>query len=73
MLKECPAWIVYSGDEILAKRFTFAGGYQCFKNAVRDAKASGTDKQIRLVKGTLANTGGTQWDLIQETAEQILP
>ena len=74
MLKECPAWIVYDGDVILAKRFTYAGGYQCFKNAMRDAKASGKDtKKLRLLKGTLVNKGGTRWDLIHETAEQILP
>ena len=74
MLKEQPAWIVYEGDKILDKKFTFAGGYQSFKNAMQEARASKTDKtKLRLVKGILANKGGTRWDLIQETAEQILP
>ena len=74
MLKEQPAWIVYEGDRILDKKFTYAGGYQSFKNAMREAKASGTDTtRLRLVKGTLVNKGGTRWDLIHETAEQILP
>ena len=74
MLKEQPAWIVYEGDRILDKKFTYAGGYQSFKNSMREAKASGTDTtRLRLVKGTLVNIGGTRWDLIHETAEQILP
>ena len=74
MLKEQPAWIVYEGDKILDKKFTYAGGYQSFKNAMREAKASGTDTtRLRLVKGTLVNKGGTRLDLIHETAEQILP
>ena len=74
MLKEQPAWIVYEGDHILDKKFTYAGGYQSFKNAMQEAKASKTDTtKLRLVKGTLVNKGGTRWDLIHETAEQILP
>ncbi len=74
MLKEQPAWIVYEGDRILDKKFTYAGGYQAFKNAMREAKASRADTtRLRLVKGILINNGGTRWDLNHQTAKQILP
>ena len=45
-----------------------------FKNAMKTAKQNGHDpKRLRLMKGTLANKGGTLWELIRETEKQILP
>jgi hypothetical protein len=74
MLMEQPAWLLYDGDRILDKKFTYAGGYQSFKNAMQTAKSSGKETEnLKLVKGTLVNKGGTHWDLLQDTAKQILP
>lgn len=73
-MKDLSAWLVYHNDSVLDKKFTYAGGYQAFKNAMKTAKQNGHDpKRLRLMKGTLANKGGTLWELIRETEKQILP
>jgi len=71
---EQPAWLVYNDDKVLEMKYSYAGGYQAFKNHMQQVKTSGqpTDK-LRLMKGTLANKGGTTWELIRDTQKQILP
>ena len=72
---EQPAWMVYNDDKVLEMKYTYAGGYQAFKNHMQQAKASGrpTDK-LRLMQGTLPNIGGIHiLYLIRNTEKQILP
>jgi len=71
---EQPAWLVYNDDKVLEIKYTYAGGYQAFKNHMQQAKASGKPiDKLRLMQGTLANKGGTTWELIRDTQKQILP
>ena len=72
---EQPAWMVYNDDKVLEMKYTYAGGYQAFKNHMQQIKASGQPiDKLRLMKGTLANKGGNHtWELIRNTEKQILP
>ena len=42
-MKDLSAWLVYHNDTVLDKKFTYAGGYQAFKNAMKTAKQNGHD------------------------------
>ena len=72
---EQPAWLVYNDDKVLEMKYSYAGGYQAFKNHMQQIKASGQPiDKLRLMKGTLATKGGhTTWELIRDTEKQILP
>ena len=71
---EQPAWLVYNDDKVLEMKYSYAGGYQAFKNHMQQAKASELPiDKLRLMQGTLANKGGTTWELIRDTQKQILP
>ena len=71
---EQPAWLVYNDDKVLEMKYSYAGGYQAFKNHMQQVKASGKPiDKLRLMQGTLANKGGTTWELIRNTQKQILP
>ena len=72
---EQPAWLVYNDDKVLEMKYSYAGGYQAFKNHMQQIKASGQPiDKLRLMKGTLATKGGhTTWELIRDTEKQSLP
>ena len=74
MPMEQPAWIVYNDDKVLEIKYTYAGGYQAFKNHMQQVKAlDRPTNKLRLMQGKLANKGGTTWELIRDTQKQILP